>query len=254
MLYFSPAYCAWGEILFLILKKQTIKRIFAAFLIGLAMLFVTSGQFQSAFAPLRVGEGHLVVIDAGHGGEDGGAVAADGTVESGVNLEVALRLNDLLCFLGSETILTRSTDVSLHSPEAETLRQKKVSDLKNRVALINALEDSVLISVHQNSLPSDASVHGAQAFYAKTEGSDELAASIQSALNNAINAPKEKKEKAIYSGVYLMENVECTAVLVECGFLSNSTESKLLTQQTHQKKLAMTIAGGYLAWEMEREK
>ncbi len=218
----------------------------------LVLYFATSAPFQSVFSPLSGGEERLLVIDAGHGGEDGGAVASDGTVESGINLAVALRLNELLRFLGHDTIMTRKEDISLHSEGAETLREKKVSDLKNRTAFVNAQEEAVLISVHQNSLPSDRSVRGAQAFYAKTEGSDTLAKAVQAALNRAINAPKEKSEKAIYSGVYLMENVDHTAVLVECGFLSNDAESKLLTQEKHQTKLALTIAGGYLAWETER--
>ena len=215
---------------------------------------ITSPSFQSVFAPAKKAAAPLVIIDAGHGGEDGGAVAADGTEESGINLDVALKFHELMRFLGQESVLIRSEDVSLHDPQAQTLRQKKVSDLKNRVALVNEQDLAVLISVHQNSLPSNSGVWGAQAFYAKTAESDVLAASIQSALNEAINAPKNKSEKSISSGVYLMEHVNKTAVLVECGFLSNEKESKLLTQQSHQKKLAMSIAGGYLKWETGRNK
>ncbi len=235
----------------MILKRSTLGKFFAACALVLVLALVTSAPFQSVFSPLSGGEERLIVIDAGHGGEDGGAVAPDGTVESGINLAVSKRLDALLSFLGRQTLMTRREDVSLHSPEAETLRQKKVSDLKNRVAFINALENAVLISVHQNSLPSDSSVRGAQAFYAKTEGSDALAKAVQAALNTAVNE-RAKNEKAIYPGVYLMENVDHTAILVECGFLSNDAESKLLTQEEHQTKLALTIVGGYLAWETER--
>lgn len=216
----------------------------------LALYFATSAPFQSAFSPLREA-GRTVVIDAGHGGEDGGAVSASGAVESGINLAVAKRLEAIFQFLGCNTLMTRSEDISLHSPDAETLRQKKVSDLKNRVAFINEQENAVLISVHQNSLPSDLSVHGAQSFYAKTADSDALAKYVQAALNASVNE-REKSEKAIYPGVFLMENVDCAAVLVECGFLSNDAESKLLTTKEHQTKLAVTIACGYLAWETER--
>lgn len=240
-----------GEDLFLILKRKTLEKIIAVGALTIALCAVTSVPFQSVFSPLGGAAERTVVIDAGHGGEDGGAVAADGTVESGINLSVAKRLSALLQFLGCEVKMTRSGDVSLHSPDAQTLRQKKTSDLKNRVEFINTQEDAVLISVHQNSLPSDRSVRGAQSFYAKTGGSDALAEYVQSALNIAVN-DREKSKKAIHSGVYLMENVDCTAVLVECGFLSNDTESRLLTTAEHQLKLALTIAGGYLAWETER--
>ena len=225
--------------------------LFAA-LIVLFVPFACTSPFLSVFSSVGSREERVVIIDAGHGGEDGGAVAADGTKESGINLAIAEKLGELLPFLGIETVLTRTEDVSLHDESSETLRQKKVSDLKNRTAFVNGMENAVLLSIHQNSLPSDPRVRGAQAFYAKTEGSDTLAKALQSTLNEAINSSKPKSERAIYSGVYLMENVERPAVLVECGFLSNAEESKVLTTENHQKVLALAIAAGYLSWETER--
>lgn len=221
-------------------------------MIVLLVPFACTSPFLSVFSSVGSREERVVIVDAGHGGEDGGAVAADGTKESGINLAIAEKLGELLPFLGIETVLTRTEDVSLHDESAETLRQKKVSDLKNRTAFVNGMENAVLLSIHQNSLPSDARVRGAQAFYAKTKGSDTLAKALQSTLNKAINGSKPKSERAIYSGVYLMENVERPAVLVECGFLSNAEESKVLTTENHQKVLALAIAAGYLSWETER--
>ena len=221
-------------------------------MIVLLVPFACTSPFLSVFSSVGSREERVVIVDAGHGGEDGGAVAADGTKESGINLAIAEKLGELLPFLGIETVLTRTEDVSLHDESAETLRQKKVSDLKNRTAFVNGMENAVLLSIHQNSLPSDARVRGAQAFYAKTKGSDTLAKALQSTLNEAINSSKPKTERAIYSGVYLMENVERSAVLVECGFLSNAEESKVLTTEDHQKVLALAIAAGYLSWETER--
>lgn len=221
-------------------------------MIVLLVPFACTSPFLSVFSSVGSREERVVIVDAGHGGEDGGAVAADGTKESGINLAIAEKLGELLPFLGIETVLTRTEDVSLHDESAETLRQKKVSDLKNRTAFVNGMENAVLLSIHQNSLPSDARVRGAQAFYAKTKGSDTLAKALQSTLNEAINSSKPKSERAIYSGVYLMENVERPAVLVECGFLSNAEESKVLTTENHQKVLALAIAAGYLSWETER--
>lgn len=186
-----------------------------------------------------------VVIDAGHGGVDGGAVAKDGTVESGINLAIALKLKELFLFCGIEPVMTRETDVSIHSSEAETIAQKKVSDLKNRVKLINSHPQAVLISIHQNSLPTAPSVRGAQAFYNSVDGADELAGAIQKTLNLTINAQRPKTEKQIPSTIYLMQNAEIPAVLVECGFLSNTEETQLLNTEAHQLRLAIAILGGY---------
>lgn len=188
-----------------------------------------------------------VVIDAGHGGVDGGAVAKDGTVESGINLSIALTLKELFLFCGIEPVMIRETDVSIHSEEAETISQKKVSDLKNRVALINSHPDAVLISIHQNSLPTAPSVRGAQAFYNPVDGADTLAHAIQDALNIAINPQRAKTEKQIPSTIYLMQKAQIPAVLVECGFLSNEEETRLLQTNAHQLRLSLAILCGYYA-------
>ena len=214
--------------------------------IAAALVYFAPCSAQNVFSWQPVSDTPVVVIDAGHGGEDGGAVAADGTVESTINLAVAHDLNALLRFLGCETRMTRTEDVSIYSDGAQTLREKKASDLKNRVALVNEIEGAVLLSIHQNSLPSARGVHGAQAFHARTEGSEALAESIQSALNAAVNRGNEKSQKAIDPSVYLMKNVACPAVLVECGFLSNAAEAQRLQDADYQRRLAVTIAAGFL--------
>ena len=183
----------------------------------------------------------MIVIDAGHGGEDGGAVAADGTVESGINLAIAQDLDALLRFLGCETRMTRTEDAAIYSDGARTLREKKASDLKNRVALVNETPNAVLLSIHQNSLPASRRVHG------RTEGSEALAESVQVALNAAVNPGNEKSRKVIDKSVYLMKNISCPAVLVECGFLSNAEEAARLCETDYQRKLAVTVAAGFLA-------
>jgi len=183
----------------------------------------------------------VLIIDPGHGGEDGGAVAADGTVESGINLSVALKAEAVARFLGWETRMTRREDVSVYDEGCETLRQKKVSDLKNRVALCGATEGGVLISIHQNSLPEAPGVRGAQVFHNSRPGSEELAQAIQNALNGCVNYDRPKTAKSIGSGVYLMENAGCPAVLVECGFLSNRAETQKLKDDVYQKRLATVI-------------
>ena len=187
-----------------------------------------------------------IVLDAGHGGEDGGAVSPDGVVESDLNLAITRRLRDVLLFLGRDTVLTRTGGDAIYSPEAVTLREKKVSDLKNRVALINALPHAVLLSIHQNSMPQHPTVHGAQVFSNPQEPAAGLAQSIQQALNLTVNTGNEKTAKAIGNSVYLMKHITCPGVLVECGFLSNSNEAQLLRQPEQQKRLAAAIVAGYL--------
>jgi len=189
-----------------------------------------------------------VVIDPGHGGEDGGAVAADGTVESHINLAVSLRLREVLFLLGIQNCMTREGETSLASTEAVTLREKKRSDLENRAAFINRYPEAALISIHQNSLPSVPSVCGAQVFYGIQQGSAALAAELQEQLNYIVNTDKAKTSKAIDGTIYLMKHVENTAVLVECGFLSNSLETEKLRQNEHQIRLALSIAAGFLKW------
>ena len=140
------------------------------FVAGLsAVLWHGNAAFTAAFAP-EEGTPFTVVVDAGHGGEDGGAVAGDGTVESGLNLSIARRVRDLLTFAGVSTAVTREGEDAIYDPGSTSLREKKVSDLHNRVDLVNAIPGAVLVSIHQNSLPSSPSTRGAQVFWNRQEG------------------------------------------------------------------------------------
>lgn len=207
---------------------------------GVAAFSAQHGAYQPA---------SIVVIDPGHGGEDGGAVAGDGTVESGLNLEIAQRLNAVLLFLGQETEMTRTEDISIYSAGAETLRQKKVSDLENRVALVNGLDNAVLISIHQNSLPGSPKTHGAQVFYNRVEFADVLAAAAQERLNQGVNAGNGKTPKLISDSIYLMKKVTVPAIIVECGFLSSQEDTAVLQTPAYQLRLAAAIAAGYFSTE-----
>lgn len=185
------------------------------------------------------------IIDAGHGGEDGGAVSPIGITESGLNLDIALRTNDLLRFTGQRTRLTRADGNAIHT-EGETIRARKASDIRNRVALVNGTENAVLVSIHQNSLPSSPVTHGAQVFWNRQEGGETLAQLVQDSLNGAINIGNEKQEKKIPDTIYLMKHVTAPAILVECGFLSHPEETKLLQDPSHQIKLAAAMTAGCL--------
>lgn len=182
---------------------------------------------------------HCFVIDAGHGGEDGGATSCTGRMESGINLEIALRLNDLLHFLGFDTRMIRTTDTSIYT-KGESLSQKKASDLKERVRLVNETEGAILLSIHQNNF-SDSRYSGAQVFYAKTEGSQILAKQLQENLVASLNPGSNRKAKPA-DGVYLMEHIQSLGVLIECGFLSSPEEEAKLTTPQYQKQLCCVIA------------
>ncbi len=233
----------------IVLRKRhlCLMGLFFCFVAALAaVLWHGSSAYTSAFGAAAIGEGPTVVVDAGHGGEDGGAVAADGTVESGLNLAIALRVRDLLAFAGVNTVMTRTEDAAIYDDSASTLREKKVSDLKNRAELVNATENAVLLSIHQNSLPSSPVTHGAQAFFNGAEGAAPLATSVQEALNQAVNTEKAKNPAAIGSSVYLMKNITAPGVLVECGFLTNEREAAQLKSEAYQLRLAAAITAGLL--------
>lgn len=233
----------------IVLKRRTLRVgavFFLLFLFGAVTAhFFDRKDIRPALAEVTAPE-TVWVIDAGHGGEDGGAVAADGTKESDINLALARKLSLLLELLGEKTLLTRDEDISLHAEEASTLRQKKRSDLEKRVLLVNEMQGAVLVSIHQNSLPSSPRTHGAQVFYGTQEGSDALAKAVQSSLNRSINPGNEKGEKQIDATIYLMKHVTAPAILVECGFLSNDVEKESLKTEDHQKMLALSIAEGLL--------
>ena len=181
---------------------------------------------------------HVIVIDAGHGGEDGGATSCSGVLESDINLTIALRLNDLCHLLGYETRMIRTTDISVYT-EGSTLAAKKASDLRQRVRIINDTPNAILVSIHQNTF-SDSRYSGAQVFYAPTIGSNELAIKMQSlfAMIDPHNTRKSKESK----GVYLMNHIERIGVLIECGFLSNPEEDRKLQDNSYQKILCCVIA------------
>lgn len=182
---------------------------------------------------------HVVVIDAGHGGIDGGATSCTGVLESRINLEIALRLDDLIHLMGYETVMIRTTDRSVYT-QGDTIAAQKVSDLKRRVSIVNETPGAVLVSIHQNNF-SDGRYSGAQVFYADDADSRLLAEKLQTAFVQTINPSSNRKCKKT-AGVYLMEHIQSSGILVECGFLSNIDEEAKLRSASYQQKLCAVIA------------
>ena len=201
---------------------------------------VLAGAFEDIESPGLP----VIVLDPGHGGEDGGAVSANGVRESGLNLEISLRTRDLLRFLGIPVVMTRETDLSIHSPEAVTVSEKKISDLKNRVALVSDTENPILVSIHQNMF-AESKYYGTQLFYADSDPSRQLAEELQALFAAELDPSNHRRAKPC-ENVYLLNKISCPGVLVECGFLSNPKEEALLQSAEYQKKLAAVLAAGLM--------
>lgn len=216
---------------------------FYIYLMVIALLFAATAftdRVVTAFAENASITGRrCIIIDAGHGGVDGGATSCTGILESNINLEISLRLNDLLHLLGVNTIMIRTTDCSVYT-DGETIAAKKISDLKERVRIVNQAENALLVSIHQNYF-TQSQYWGAQVFYGAESGSKKLAEVLQTELVRTINTGSNRRAKKA-SGIYLMEHIQCPGILIECGFLSNPTEEAKLRSQNYQNKLCSVIA------------
>ena len=207
-------------------------------------IFLTATYWGSAATSavaqmIPVERSHTVILDAGHGGVDGGATSCSGKLESAFNLEIALRLNDLMNLLGIHTKMIRTGDISVYT-QGETIAAKKVSDLKERVRIVNETENALLVSIHQNTFP-DSRYGGAQVFYGAKGVWQQLAQQLLDAFCRTVNPGSNRRIKKA-DGVYLMEHIDTTGVLIECGFLSNAEEEAKLRSADYQKQLCCVIA------------
>ena len=192
--------------------------------------------FQEQQPPIRQ---NRIVIDAGHGGLDGGATSCTGVLESGINLQIALRLEDLFHLLGHETAMIRKTDTSVYT-QGQTIAAQKISDLKERVRMANSTENAFLLSIHQNTF-SESRYFGSQVFCAADPQSRSFGELLQQNLKTALCQKTDRKVKST-KGIYLMEHIQCPGVLIECGFLSNPQEEAQLRTAEYQKRLCCAIA------------
>ena len=223
-------------------KKQWGSTIFFYVMVVSMFLFGTllgNQAVETVSEMIRVAGLSRIVIAAGYGGEDGGAISCTGKNESGYNLQIALRLNDLLQFLGYDTVMIRTTDTSVYT-SGQTISQKKVSDLKQRVRIVDRTYNALLLSIHQNTFPEEK-YSGAQVFYGNADGSEELAKQLQQALVSALNPGSSRKAKQ-GKGIYLLDKTSATGILIECGFLSNHQEEEKLRSPEYQKKLCCVIS------------
>ena len=230
------------------MRRSVFRRILPVFVLLFAAVavIIAAGKREKAISAAAVKEpSPCLVIDAGHGGLDGGAVSAEGVKESGINLAVACKLWDVCRFLGVDCCMTRCSEELEYPENACSIREKKLWDQQRRVALANETPGAVLLSIHQNLYP-DARPSGTQVFYAATDGSEELGKRTHSLLT-ALLCPENRRVAAPSSEeIYLMKRVRCPAILVECGFLSNSEEARKLCEADYQRKLAVILCASYI--------
>lgn len=187
----------------------------------------------------------VIVIDAGHGVPDEGAESSNGTTEAESNLKIALKVQNLLEQSGATVILTRSDENAIYDIDSKTLKQKKISDIHNRVKIGNESSADIFVSIHLNKIPQEQ-YWGWQTFYkAESQEGQKLATSIQTSLNEAIQKENKRVPMKI-DNIYIIKHVEIPTTIVECGFLSNPEEERLLLTDEYQNKLAWGIYTGIM--------
>lgn len=226
--------------------KLKIKRFFSAnrcVIILVALMFLLSFAFSHIVAVSEASyNGITIVLDAGHGGRDGGSVGVNGTIEKEINLKYTLALKEKLVEAGYRVELTRKTDDGLY---LESAKNKKMSDMNARMNIIKRANPNLVISIHMNSF-SSPSAHGASTYYRKGDESGKIVSDlIQQSLNTYVGAPSNTGKVGDY---YILNESYYTAVLIECGFLSNPEEERLLNTDEYRMQFINAVYNGILLY------
>ena len=230
-------------------KKRLLQTIhflmFLSLLLAVAILFSylsgNFGSFSQAIQDSKTSSQFTVILDAGHGGEDGGAVSAEGMMEKDLNLQIAKKVRDLLEANGTKVVMTRDTDILLYDRSSNYEGRKKAQDLAARRKIGEETENGIFVSIHMNAFPL-TQYQGLQVWYSKNHPlSLELAETVQGTVQHYLQRENERQVKPATSGIYLLHHLQCPAILVECGFLSNPSEATLLCDESYQNELAFLI-------------
>lgn len=222
--------------------------IFSALLILCALMLNRMAQSYGGTEAVAVKrqEMPVIIIDPGHGGEDGGAVGVNGCIEKDINLEISLILNDLLNMSGIETIMTRTEDIMLYDEALPG--KKKAQDLKKRLSIAHETDNSITVSIHMNTYPSPK-YSGAQVYYSPNNPeSAVMADAVQKYLSTYLQPDNKRQTKAATSAIYLLHNIKTPAILIECGFISNPAEAELLCTDSYRHKVACSIYASLLEY------
>lgn len=189
---------------------------------------------------------NIVLANASHGGFDGGASAADGTVEKDINLQIALKTAYILRLNGFEVIMTRDSDTGTEDDESEAIAKRKKSDLSNRLQMMKDYPDAIYVSIHLNKFTTSAA-NGAQVFYTQNyKEARDLAQSVQQSIVTLIQPENTRVVKQGTDSTYLLKNAAVPTIIVECGFLSNKAELEKLKNDDYQSQMALAIVGGIM--------
>lgn len=189
---------------------------------------------------------HTVVIDAGHGGEDGGASGSSGVKEKDLNLVIAKDLEQLLMVSGYQVVMTRTSDTAIGDNTLSTIRARKVSDMHQRLKILEDQGNCIFISIHQNYF-TQSQYSGTQIFYSKNNSeSKPLSEDIRTRVVELLQKDNKRETKPATSSIYLLWETKVPAVLVECGFLSNTQEEARLKDPVYQQRIAFSIYSGFL--------
>lgn len=221
------------------------------FCIVVSALLFAKGKIDEAISvsTSALNDRPVLIIDAGHGGMDGGCSTADGKTEKGINLNILLSVRDMARLYGYNVEATRIKDMSIHDKGVTGIRNQKVSDMENRLELFNKYPNAVCVSIHQNTF-SDTKYSGAQMFYSdKNPESERLASIMQSRFVSNLQPENQREIKLCGSELYLCYYCDNPAVMIECGFLSNPEEAAKLTDKAYQHKVAFTIFSGISEYE-----
>lgn len=234
----------------IVLNKKTIRMfVFGIFVFALGFAFISEQKETVPTVSLPV-SGKTIVVDAGHGSPDDGASSSNGTTENEINLSIALKVQSLLEQTGATVILTRSDENGIYDLDKTTLKEKKVSDIKNRVKIGNGSQADIFVSIHLNKIPQ-GQYWGWQTFFKKdNKRSEKLAILLQESLNESIQK-ENKREPLKIEGKYIVDHVEIPISVVECGFLSNVEEEALLKTEDYQEKIAWGIYAGIIDYFAE---
>lgn len=189
-----------------------------------------------------------IIIDAGHGGEDGGAIGKTGVLEKELNLSISRTLADMLISSGYEVVMTRNDDRMLYNPNEDYYGRKKALDLAQRVKISEQYDNAVFVSIHMNSFP-DEKYSGLQVYYSKNnENSRILADSIQNLIQEKLQKENHRKTKVAQSNIYVLDRVKKPAILIECGFISNDAECRSLSDEAYRQKLSLGLFAGIVKY------
>lgn len=213
------------------------------------LLIVIGATVKGGTLPVSAGVNgkQVIVIDAGHGGADSGCVGVNGCYEKDINLAIVKNLQSLLTISGFEVVLTRSEDVSIHDENVEGLRDQKVSDMENRLEIVNTYPDCIFVSVHQNQF-TEKQYFGGQIFYTTNNPDNFKFAQIMQNCFRELQPENDREIKLIDNGLYLFKTTQQPALLIECGFLSNESDAANLTDSEYQKKTAFVIYKGLMEY------